>query len=168
MLKRVGWLILVSLVCVPAAAGKTPEKRQADTLRDLSGVYFIVEDLGADVEADGLTTAQIRQGVELKLRHAGIYLMTETEWGRTPGKPFLYIRVNTVKDGARYAYHLQVKLFQRVRLERYQAIPPVQVPTWSAREEIGVIDAEKIQEVRKYLAGSMEEFIKAYLALNSV
>ncbi len=168
MIKRCIWLILVSLVLAPAAAGKTPEKRQADTLRDLSGVYFIIEPLRADVEADGLTTAQIQQDVELKLRHAGIYLMTETEWERTPGKPFLYIRVNTVKKEARYAYHLQVKLFQRVRLERYQAIPPVLVPTWSAREEIGVIDAGKIQEVRKYLAGTMEEFIKAYLALNSV
>lgn len=166
--KQVVWLILASLILPTFGAAKTPEKRSADTLRALPGVYFVVEELGADVETDGLTTLQIQQDVELKLRRAGIRVISEPEWAGMPGKPFLYVRVSTVKDGSRYAFHLQVELFQRVRLERYQEIAPVQVPTWGAQEEIGVIDAGRVQDLRTYLADQLDQFIQAYLVVNMV
>ena len=168
MRKQVVCLILASLILPTLGIAKTPEKRWADTLRALPGVYVEVEELGTDVEADGLTTIQIQQDVELKLRRAGIRVLSEPEWASIPGKPFLYVGVSTVKDGSRYAFHLQVELFQRVRLERYQEIAPVQVPTWRAQKEIGVIDAGRVQELRTYLADQVDQFIQAYLAVNTV
>ncbi len=168
MWKQIVSLILVSLVWATFGMAATPEKRRADTLRALPGVYFVVEELGAEVEADGLTTIQIQQDVEFTLRRAGVRVMSEPEWASMPGKPFLYVRVSTVKDGSRYAFHLGVELFQRVRLERYQEMAPVQAPTWSAREEIGVIDARRVQELRRYLADQVEQFLEAYLAVNTV
>lgn len=168
MVGRIGWVSCCLFLIGAVVFAKTPEQRQADTLRALPGVYFIVENVSPAAEADGLTTDQIRRDIELQLRRAGIHIMSEAEWSRTPGKPFLYARVSLAKSGPRYAYHLEVQLLQRVKLERYLELPPVQVPTWSAPEEIGVIDAEQLQHVRRYLADQMARFITAYLAVNTI
>lgn len=168
MVARVAWVGCCLFLIGAMVAAKTPEQRQADTLRALPGVYFIVENVSHAAEADGLTTDQIRQDVEFQLRRAGVHIMSEAEWSRTPGKPFLYVRVSLAKSGPRYAYHLEVQLLQRVKLERYLELAPVQVPTWAAPEEIGIIDAEQLQDVRRYLADQMARFISAYLAVNTI
>ncbi len=168
MVGRIGWVSCCLFLITGAVAAKTPEQRQADTLRALPGVYFIVENVSAAGQADGLRTDQIRQDIEFQLRRAGIHIMSEAEWSRTPGKPFLYVRVSLAKSGPRYAYHLEVQLLQRVKLERYLELAPVQVPTWAAPEEIGIIDAEQLQEVRRFLADQMARFVSAYLAVNTI
>lgn len=168
MVGRIGWVSCCLLLIGSGVAAKTPEQRQADTLRALPGVYFIVENVSPAGEADGLTTDQIRQDIEFQLRRAGIHIMSEAEWSRTPGKPFLYVRVSLAKSGPRYAYHIEVQLLQRVKLERYLELAPVQVPTWAAPEEIGIIDAEQLQEVRRFLADQMARFVSAYLAVNTI
>lgn len=168
MVGRIAWMSCC-LVCLgTVVAAKTPEQRQADTLRALPGVYFVVENVSAAAEADGLTTDQIRRDVEFQLRRAGIHIMSEAEWSRTPGRPFLYVRVSLAKSGPRYAYHLEVQLLQRVKLERYLELPPVQVPTWAAPEEVGIIETEQLQDLRRYLADQMARFIGAYLAVNTI
>lgn len=168
MVGRIGWVSCCLFLITGAVAAKTPEQRQADTLRALPGVYFIVENVSPAGEADGLTTGQIRRDIEFQLRRAGIHIMSEAEWSRTPGRPFLYVRVSLAKSGPRYAYHLEVQLLQRVKLERYLELAPVQVPTWAAPEEIGVIDEGQLQEVRRYLADQVARFISAYLAVNTI
>ncbi len=168
MVGRIGWVSCCLFLIAGAVAAKTPEQRQADTLRALPGVYFIVENVSAAGQADGLRTDQIRQDIEFQLRRAGIHIMSEAEWSRTPGKPFLYVRVSLAKSGPRYAYHIEVQLLQRVKLERYLELAPVQVPTWAAPEEIGIIDAEQLQEVRRFLADQMARFVSAYLAVNTI
>ncbi len=168
MVGRIGWVSCCLFLITGAVAAKTPEQRQADTLRALPGVYFIVENVSAAGQADGLRTDQIRQDIEFQLRRAGIHIMSEAEWSRTPGKPFLYVRVSLAKSGPRYAYHIEVQLLQRVKLERYLELAPVQVPTWAAPEEIGIIDAEQLPEVRRYLADQMARFVSAYLAVNTI
>lgn len=168
MVGRIGWVSCCLVLIGGVAAAKTPEERQADTLRALPGVYLVVENVSPSAEADGLTTDLVRGDIELQLRRAGIHLMSEPEWSRTPGKPFLYVRVSLAKSGPRYAYHLEVQVLQRVKLERYLALAPVQVPTWSAPEEIGIIEAARLQEVRRYLGDQMGRFISAYLAVNTI
>ena len=168
MVGRIGCLSCCLLLIGAVVSAKTPEQRRADTLRALQGVYFIVENVSATAEADGLTSDQIRRDVEFQLRRAGIHIMSESEWSRTPGKPFLYVRVSLAKSGLQYAYHLEVQLLQRVKLERYLELPPVQVPTWTAPEEIGIIDAGQLQDVRRYLADQLARFIGAYLAVNTI
>ena len=129
MVGRIGWMGCCLVLIGTVVAAKTPEQRQADTLRALPGVYFVVENVSPSGVADGLTTDQIRGDIEFQLRRAGIHIMSEAEWSRTPGRPFLYVRVSLAKSGPRYAYHLEVQLLQRVKLERYLELAPVQVPT---------------------------------------
>src|SRR5262249_26285995 len=68
------------------------------TLRGLRVVEVVVEDIPKDAEADGRTTQQIQTDVELRLRKAGIRVLSKTESLKTPGDPALYIGVSTFKD----------------------------------------------------------------------
>ncbi len=160
--------LLTLVVMWPALGGaRTPEQQRMETLRALPGVYFVVEGLGDQLQQEGLETSAIQRDVEFQLRQAGIRIMTEPEWSMTPGKPFLYVRVSTVKKEDHYAFHLSVEMFQAVRLERFQELAPVQVPTWRAREEIGMIEAGQVKELRQYLAEQIHQFIEAFRAVNS-
>ena len=56
-------------------------KETRKTLVGLSGVYVLVETIEDDVERDGLSRAQIQTDMELKLREAGIPVLTEEACG---------------------------------------------------------------------------------------
>ena len=168
MVGRVAVWWLAALLASSPVLAKTPEERRVDTLRALPGVYFIVEPVGSEAEADGLSTELLIRDVELRLRQAGVHILSEGEWARAPGRPFLYIRVSLVKSGSRYVYHLGMELLQRVRLERYQELPSVQVPTWTAPEEIGLLDADRLGEIRTYVLDQLALFIRAYLTVNAI
>ena len=165
--RMVIWSLSVLLASAPVLA-KTPEERRVDTLRALPGVYFIVEPVSREAQRDGLSTEMLVRDVELRLRQAGVHLLSENEWARAPGRPFLYIRVSLVKSGSHYVYHLGMQLLQRVRLERYQELPSVQVPTWSAPEEIGMLDANRLEDIRTYVLDQLALFIRAYLTVNAI
>jgi len=66
------------------------------TLRGLQGVDVIVENLTPEVERAGLTRQQLQTDVELRLRKAGIPLLTSAERVKVPGKPFLGVHVHVV------------------------------------------------------------------------
>src|SRR2546430_1281063 len=70
------------------------ERLQRETLKGLSGVGVLVENLRADVEAEGLRKADILTDVELRLRKNGIKVLTGTEQSKAPataGAPCLYV-----------------------------------------------------------------------------
>lgn len=51
-------------------------------------MHLSVEDFGDPaVERGGLTTDMIQKDAERRLRKAGIRILTEDEWLRTPGGP---------------------------------------------------------------------------------
>ena len=124
-------LLAVALVFWTAAVSKvsaeTTEERQIvekaeedarETLRGLKGVQVVVEDMDPDVERDGLTKSQLQTDVELRLRKAGIQVLKEEERRATPGRPYLYVAVTTLKDrdGLSYAFAINVDLEQKVAL----------------------------------------------------
>src|SRR2546425_3316356 len=115
--KEYGLLLVVGLVFWTAAVSRvsaeTAEERQTvekaeegarETLRGLKGVGVVVERVSPDAERDGLTQSQLQTDVELRLRKAGIPALTQEECRATPGHPFLYVNVNTHRDGFKYAF----------------------------------------------------------------
>jgi hypothetical protein len=77
-------LVLLLLASTGAQGGDTEGERA--TLRGLDGVQVVVEDLQPDVERNGLTRQQLQTDVELRLRKAGIRVLTEQELDRAPGQ----------------------------------------------------------------------------------
>src|SRR2546427_13051688 len=108
--------LLSASVLSPLVAQGDNEGTRA-TLAGLTGVYVLVENIPDEVQRDGLDTTQIRTDVELKLRQAGITVLTQQEWRSTAAAPVLYVNVQVIKNPANlYAYSADVELRQRVTL----------------------------------------------------
>jgi hypothetical protein len=135
-----------------------------ESLKGLTGVGVMVENLGPDAEKDGLTMDQIQMDVELRLRMAGIKVLTQEQKLETPGMPFLYVHLNAQKRQATYAFSIDISLFQWVNLGRDPQIS-VDASTWS----IGVLvslGADNVSQTRNVIKDYVDKFINAWLSVN--
>ena len=138
-------------------------ERTRATLRGIEGVRVVIEGLESEVERAGLTTQQLQTDVELRLRLAGIRVLTDEESRRTPGQPLLYVNVNVLlqSDGLA-AYSIEVALRQRAALETDGS--PATVETWGAAS-IGIVGRARLDSIRNPLRDGVDEFINAYLSV---
>jgi hypothetical protein len=139
-------------------------ERKRETLRDLTGVEVVVEQLPADAERDGLSTNQLKTYVESQLDDAGIRVLTHEERRTQPGHAYLYVSVNTVKTKSIYSYAIEISLNQTVRLTRHPTIATF-APTWSA-QVAGTTTAEHLETIREDISDFVQAFINDYLAMN--
>src|SRR2546422_6457039 len=116
-------LALLSATLVSPLVGQGDNEYTRKTLAGLTGLYVSVEQIPDEVQRDGLDTTQIRTDVELKLRQAGITVLTRQEWLSTAAAPYLYVNVQAIKNPANlYAYSADVELRQRVTLVHNPAV----------------------------------------------
>ena len=67
------------------------EEALRESLPGFRGFYLVIEPLGPEIEAAGLTTAQIRMDIELRLRVSGIKLLDKFECALESGNPMLIV-----------------------------------------------------------------------------
>ncbi len=125
----------------------------------------MVESVASDAERDGLTRSQLQTDVEVRLRKAGIRVLTEGERQDMPGGPYLYVSVNTLKreDGI-YVVSIFVDLRQKVFLARKPSFSMYKA-TWDM-SSIGAVGAARLRTVRTGVADIVDTFISDYLAVN--
>ena len=138
---------------------------QQESLRDLKGVFISVESLAPEIQKDGLTKDRIRKDVELMLRKAGIKILSKKEWFDVEGSPCLYVNAHVVKlrETREYIYSVNISFKQTV----YPARKPVEITgaaTWTIGGIIGI--TPDLDKIRASVKAQVEEFIKAYLAVN--
>jgi hypothetical protein len=132
------------------------------SLRGLTGVAVIIEDLKPEIEQNGLTLSAIRTDIELKLRQAGIPIIGLVN---IPGKPFLHISVDVLRsDRPTWPYAIRVELRQMVSLTRDPAIS-MHTATWDVGS-YGTIAKQNLRNLRDSAKDLVDEFINAYLAVN--
>ncbi len=148
----------------PAAAQDTKSERA--TLAGLTGVYVLVEAMTPDAERDGLARSTLQTDVELKLRQAGIRVLSENEFTEVPRSPMLYLRVSTFRRSelSVSAFHIKLEVAQVVRLVRD---PTITLPaaTWEINR-LGLVGSDKLSKVRENVRDAVDQFINAYLAAN--
>lgn len=175
--------MLLAIICLtfalPVTAQNSLFEKQKATLRGLTGVYVLVEKINDSVKDYGITENQIRTDVELRLRKAGIRVLSQSESFNTPGEPYLYIKIGIVNiqtsgDNFRfgYAYDITVSLEQDVLLERKimaDKNTPVQIPisaaTWE-RGTLGVLPKADVRSIRDDVNDYIDQFINDFLAVN--
>jgi hypothetical protein len=147
-----------------AAAGDSEIERE--TLRGLTGVLVLVETIEAEIQHKGLDQKQLQTDTELRLRGAGIKVLTPTEREQTPGKPFLYINVGVLKTEHHpdYACSLHVELAQAILLERNTAMHSTGA-TWS-QSAVLAISEDNLESIRDAVRTYVDGFINAYLSVN--
>jgi hypothetical protein len=164
-----GWTFTIAIVVfilalvTPAVAQDTKDERA--TLAGLTGVSVGVENMSAEAERDGLTRSALQTDVELKLRLAGIPVLTLMESVLAPNGANLYLNVNMLGDEmGLYAYSIRLELKQRVRLYRD---PTVVTPaaTWGTGS-VGLVGKVRLTSVRDGVRDRLDQFINAYLAAN--
>ena len=150
------------------AGGKSwagDSKYERDTLRGVEGVNVVVEELGSEVERAGLTETQLQTDVELRLRKAGIRVLTYEERVGTPGRPSLYINVNVMlKSDGLAVYAIRVALHQTASLETDGSRPIV--ATWSVASIGSVSRIRFVDTIRNDVRDGVDDFINAYLSVH--
>jgi hypothetical protein len=152
------------------ASAVDDDKYSRSTLRGLDGVYLVVEPLSPEVESLGLSTAVLKRDAQLKLRMAGIKVLSRREWMQTRGGPVCYIEANIVNDvvlekslGVElFAYNIRIEFNQDVVLVRDTTTKTLS-PTWST-SYLGVTNS--LARIRGKVKDMIESFIAAYIEAN--
>ena len=159
-------LTLLSAAAVSPLVGQGDNDGTRATLAGLTGVYVLVEHIDDDAQRDGLDTLQVRTDVEVKLRQAGIRVLSEEEMLATAGVPYLYINIQTAKNRLSvYAFSVRIELHEAATLIRKSSMR-VLATTWSSPGLIGTVGSQKLVSVREDVRDQTDQFINAYLAAN--
>lgn len=164
-----GTIVAACLLFVMIAAAD--DEIQRKTLAGLQGVAVEVVPLDdPQVERDGLSPSAIQTDVELRLRQAGIPVLSREQSFRTPGKPFLVLSIGALKATPSsgldiYPYSIKLTFEQLVILARSPGTRGLAV-TWSATGKTGVVGRERLSTIRDNVRDMVDQFINAYLAAN--
>ena len=111
----------------------------------------------------------MRTDVELRLRQAGIRVLTFDERDSSPGGPFLYVNITTkFGDGPSagvVGFSIDVELRQAVRLDRDPDIWLPGAMTWEIGST-GFMGEARLRTLRESLGDLVDMFINAYYAAN--
>ncbi len=129
-----------------------------ESLRGISGVGMVVEDISSDASADGLSQDAIRSAAEEILRSKGIRILTNIERTRLGSTPYLYINVNTLKEElGLYVYAVNVDFKQIVGLLSKKG-----AQVWGATWSASVVGAVGEANVRQIIADGVEPLVKDF------
>ncbi len=135
-------------------------------LRGLPGVHLFVGDIKKDAEKDWLRKDKIQSDVERKLRSAGIRILTQEEWRKLPGWPFLSISVATFKGHGSSMYAFVVEIALREQVTAIRNGRSLTASTWES-DVIGTARAANLAEyVRENVRDEVDKFVNAFLTVN--
>jgi len=140
------------------------------TLTGLPGVCVMVEDLQPNIQKYAkkyeLTQEQLKRDVEQKLQKSGIIILSKENWLKTPGRPVLYVNINTHEhEKYWYAYDIKVELKQIVYMEANPKVKTL-ADTWSI-SMTGIVNIGTLNTIRDSVGILVNRFIDAYLSANT-
>jgi len=177
-MKRIALIVMVSFLCLfstfsfaynPRMGSHTIEfyspgdsKKDRQTLKDLAGVYVVVEDIKKNFEHKSLSKSLIKADIETQLRSSGIKVLTDPANYRQKGVPLLYVILNFLEvTDNHYDYSISVAIARRVFIELY---PEVEVyeNSWFIKDE----GTGSLGKYKPKLREMTDRFINAYLSVN--
>jgi hypothetical protein len=165
---RLRVLILLGLIlCWPTVGFSfTADKR--DTLRGLKEISVLIEYLPDDVEREGLNREHLQRDIEVRLRQAGLHVLTISEVANSPGAPYLYVAVYPITGPSvninTYAVTLTVK--QLVQLSRNPSTE-LFATTWEGPLHFSSLSDERAHDIRTRIFDTVGRFIVDYRDVNS-
>jgi hypothetical protein len=140
------------------------------TLAGLHGVNVVVEELQPNIQKYAqkahLERDQIRSHVEGLLKKEGIPVLSYDQWLKAPGRPFLYVAINTHEyEKYWYAYDVRVQLRQKVMLEVNPEMATM-ADTWGINMT-GTTNIGKLTAIRETLNLLVGRFGEAYRSANT-
>lgn len=138
-----------------------------ESLRGLSGIFVVAEELGPNGKTSGLSAGTIRTAVERILRDNGIQVLTRQE-GRTGlSAAILEITATPVKSRNRSAYGINVTgvVIQQVFLRNGSEMNTPAI-TWG-KSHIAVVDSKSVKaQIMENVEAIAVEFANDFLLVN--
>jgi hypothetical protein len=158
--------ITVAFMFCSTLMAQGDDETTRNSLKGLTGIAVEVSPIDVNAEKDGLSKDQIRTDVELRLRSAGIKVLTLQESLLAPGVPYLNIMLDALKSRASktWVIALEVSLRQGVALTRDPKVVVVGT-TWNA-EGVAVVGTTKIAQTRDSIRDLVDKFITAWQSVN--
>lgn len=151
-------LVVTALVWGNMEVVQALDAGSRDSLRGISRVGVVVEDISPEASANGLSQDAIRTAAELILRSKGIRVLTNIERTRLGSAPYLYINVNTLKEElGLYAYAVNVDLKQVVGLLSIKS-----AQAWGSTWSASVVGAVGEENLRQIIADGVEPLVKDF------
>jgi len=122
-------------------------------------VQVVVEQFDDAAKALGLNQETAKTDVELKMRLAGMHVLSDEEATSAPGRPYFYVNV-TVSDNGKAAT-VEVQLIQEVRLVRNGELAVA--ATWSRN---GISTNPNASAIRGFIKDGVDAFLNAWLSVN--
>jgi len=163
MTRRLATMCLMTMFVIGVDSRSVQAKNDTESnviLKGITTVSVLVESLPEGAKVLGLTDQTIKTDIELKLRLAGVRVVTIEESFRVPGFPHIYARVN-LTDGAEAA-DIDLELLQNARLERNGELA-IGVRTWVTGT---LIEHPNAQVLRNTLKDAVDQFLNDWLSVN--
>jgi hypothetical protein len=156
------FVIVLGALAISTHAWAHLSAAERELLRGLDGFRLAVERIKPEIERDGLFRSILLSDMELRLRMAGIKVLSEEEAESKPDAPCLYLYVDALKCSLGYVYTLRLSLMEPVKLTRNNikaSAAVLRIP-----DELGI--TSHLPEIRDAAGDFLEEFIKAWKAAN--
>jgi len=161
-------LVLALWAGVQAADQARSAAVEGDTLRGLSGVFVVLEEVTREVEPLGLAYEVLKADTEQQIRRHGIQLLSEEGLSRVEGTPCLRVAVGCKPGSAGkdplVSYTILVQFSQDVALTRDPNIVCSAV-TWK-KTVVGMVQRSGIQKIRGRVEDLVGMFVQDFLAAN--
>ncbi len=140
------------------------------TLAGLQGVQIVVEEMQPNLQKyagkSGPNAAQIKREVATRLYDRGVRVVQGSDWLKVPGRPVLYINVNTHEtEKYWYAYDIKLELRQIVYLETNPTTRTL-ADTWSLNMT-GMANIGNLDIIRNDMMVLVDRFVTAYKSVNT-
>jgi hypothetical protein len=160
--------VFCMLVFKPAAYGVDTDLTRS-TMSGIQGVSVMVEELQPNIQKYAprfnLKKEQLQKEIEQRLQKAGIQVLTGDAWLKSPGKPVLYVNINTHEyEKYWYAFDITVNLQQIVALEANPKLKTLAC-TWDI-SMTGVANIGTLNAIRGNVETLIDRFIQAYRSAN--
>ena len=161
-------LVLMSLTLLWPAAGFSFTADKRDTLRGLKEISVLVEYLPDDVEREGLNREHLQRDIEVRLRQAGLHVLTISEVANSPGAPYLYVAVYPITGPSvnSNAYAVALTLKQLVQLSR-NPTTELFATTWEGPIQLSSHGDHRVLDIRTRIFDAVGRFIIDYRDVNS-
>ena len=161
-------LILVGLLLFWPTTGFSFTADKRDTLRGLKEISVLVEYLPDDVEREGLNREHLQRDIEVRLRQAGLHVLTISEVANSPGAPYLYVAVYPIAGPSvnSNAYAVALTLKQLVQLSR-NPTTELFATTWEGPIQLSSQGDHRVLDIRTRILDAVGRFIIDYRDVNS-
>ncbi len=159
-------LVLLMLLLLPGISSALTDNQEG--LRDIKGV-FVYQSISPELERLGLTEAQIKTDVELRLRKSGVRILAENppspkveEFNKTPQPSQLIVTLTALTRRNICFFSVVVEVREIVfRGNSFATDGSI----WRVGG-IGITDIKNMLEVRNVVNDQIDKFINNYLAAN--